>query len=188
MKRPRLRSRGVNEAATATLRKAPANADLAFDALYREHRDDVYAYVMGLLRDSHAAEDATALAFERAYRKRRRFDPERGSGRAWIFGIARNAALDELRGRKRRARIDADPEDVAAEPVADDAERAMRRAALAQALTALGTRDRELIALRFFGALSHTEIADVMGISPSNAGTRLHRAIAELRRHFDENA
>ena len=47
-------------------------SELAFDALYRESRDDVFAYVSGLLRDVHAAEDVTALAFERAYRKRRR--------------------------------------------------------------------------------------------------------------------
>ncbi len=45
----------------------------------------------------------------------------------------------------------------------------------------LELRERELIALRFFAGLSHTEIADVLGISASNAGTRLHRAIDKLR-------
>ena len=186
MKRARLRSRGVSEAATATLRKAPADADLAFDALYREHRDDVYGYVMGLLRDAHAAEDATALAFERAYRKRRRYDPDRGSGRAWVFGIARNAALDELRRRKRRVSLSAEPEDVAAEPAADGAETAIRRAAIRLAMAQLDARDRELVALRFFGGLSHAEIGEVLGISAANAGTRLHRAIEKLRRSVDE--
>lgn len=174
--------------ATAPLREAPAEADLAFDVLYRESRDDVFAYAMGLLRDVHAAEDVTALAFERAFRRRRRFDPRRGSGRAWVFGIARNAALDELRRRKRRAQLAADPEDTSATPIGDDAERALRRESLRQALAELGTRDRELIALRFFGDLSHEEIAAVLGISPSNAGTRLHRAIEKLRRACDENA
>ena len=68
-----------------------------FEALYRASRDDVYAYVATLLRDAAAAEDVTALAFERAYRRRRSFDRSRGNERAWLFGIARNAALDELR-------------------------------------------------------------------------------------------
>ena len=95
------RSTGVT-ATTATLPATAARA-LDFDALYRDARDDVFAYAATLLRDSAAAEDVTALAFERAYRRRSRFDARRGSPRAWLFGIARNAALDELRSRKRAA-------------------------------------------------------------------------------------
>ena len=63
----------------------------------------MFAYVATLLHDRGAAEDVTALAFERAFRKRKSFDSRRGSERAWLFGIARNAALDELRKRKRSA-------------------------------------------------------------------------------------
>ena len=72
------------------------------EQLYRSSRDDVYAYVLTLLRDHAAAEDVTALAFERAYRRRRTFDRHRGEERPWLFGIARNAALDELRRRASR--------------------------------------------------------------------------------------
>ena len=95
------RSRGVT-ATTATL-PATATSALDFDALYRDARDDVFAYAATLLRDSAAAEDVTAQAFERAYQRRSRFDARRGSPRAWLFGIVRNAALDELRQRKRAA-------------------------------------------------------------------------------------
>ena len=130
IRRPR-RSRGVQQVATAPGREATAPPSaLAFDELYRTSRDDVYAYVAGLLRDRHAAEDVTALAFERAYRRRRRFDPRRGNGRAWVFGIARNAALDELRRRKRTASLLAEPEDVAATDPGDESDAALRRAAL----------------------------------------------------------
>ena len=92
-----------SEGVTATTATLPATADRAldFDALYRESRDDVFAYAATLLRDGAAAEDVTAMAFERAYKKRSRFDARRGSPRAWLFGIVRNAALDELRRRKR---------------------------------------------------------------------------------------
>src|SRR2546425_11199565 len=71
------------------------------ERLYEACREDVYAYVAALLRDRSLAEDVTALAFERAFRRRRLFDPRRGSERAWLVGIARNAALDELRRRRR---------------------------------------------------------------------------------------
>lgn len=74
----------------------------------------MYAYVGSMLRDTAAAEDVTAQAYERAYRKRRTYRRGRGSADAWVFGIARNAALDELRRQKRTAGLRADPHDEAA--------------------------------------------------------------------------
>src|SRR5688500_20061186 len=98
----------------------PVNTDPpAFDALYRENAADVFAYVMTLLRDRASAEDVTMAAFERAYRRRERFDPRRGSGRAWLFAIARNAALDELRRRKRIAPLVGDLADERERPGED---------------------------------------------------------------------
>jgi RNA polymerase sigma-70 factor, ECF subfamily len=165
----------------------PREAGMEFDQLYRSSRDDVYAYAAGLLRDPAAAEDVTATAFERAYRKRSRFDSRRGSSRAWLFGIARNAALDELRRRGKQAALAADPvdpESVAA-PTGEVSE---RRIVLADALQGLEPRERELVALKFFSGLTNAEIAAVIGTSESNAGTRLHRVIEKLRRACDEAA
>lgn len=160
---------------------------MRFESLYRSSRDDVYAYVMSLLRDSAAAEDVTALAFERAYRKRRSFDRRKGEERAWLFGIARNAALDELRRRQRLARLVVDPAS-ADDPAqldaagAEEDEILLRRATLRRALSELSGRDRELIALKFHAGLTNTEIARVLGVSESNAGTMVHRTIQKLRK------
>jgi RNA polymerase sigma-70 factor, ECF subfamily len=151
----------------------------AFAELYRTSAADVYAYVATLLGDRTAAEDVTAQAFERAWRKRRSFDAQRGSRRAWLFGIARNAALDELRRRRRSPLATAEPPEVAG--LDDDAETAIRRAVVRSALGGLEPRDRELIALKFHGGLSNAELARVLGTSESNAGTRLHRAVTKLR-------
>ena len=153
-----------------------------FEKLYRSSRDDVYAYAASLLRDRSAAEDVTALAFERAFRRRRTFNPRRGSERGWLFGIARNAALDELRRRERLQALAADPEDLDVQPPEDAAERTVRRAALRDALAALEPRERELVDLKFHAGLSHGEIAGVLGVSESNAGTMLHRTITKLRK------
>jgi RNA polymerase sigma-70 factor (ECF subfamily) len=150
-----------------------------FEALYRTTRDDLYAYVSTLLRDRMSAEDVTALAFERAYRRRRLFDSRRGNERAWLFGIARNAALDELRKRKRQATLTAEP--AAAEEIAveDDAE---RRSTVRAALDGLPPRERELIALKYHAGLTNQEIAKVLGVSDSNVGTMLHRTMEKLRK------
>jgi RNA polymerase sigma factor (sigma-70 family) len=164
-------------------------AKLAFDfeALYRAARDDVFAYVAAVLHDRSAAEDVTAQAFERAYRKRKSFDARRGSERAWLFGIARNAALDELRKRKRTAHLGGEVADVAP-AVDEEMDRALRRAAVRTALDALDARDQELIALKFFAGLDNAELAAVLGVSVSNAGTRLHRALTKLREILDDQS
>ena len=153
----------------------------SFDSLYERTFPKVYAYVASLLRDRSAAEDVTAQAFERAYRKRRTYRPSRGSREAWVFGIARNAALDELRKRRRRARLEGEPEDLAAPSLDDHAELALRREAVRAALETLEDRERELVALKFMGGLSNSEIARVLGVSESSAGTKLHRTITKLR-------
>jgi RNA polymerase sigma-70 factor (ECF subfamily) len=182
------RSKGVNETVAAPATQIPTDADVAFDELYRRARDDVHAYAAGLLRDRSAAEDVTALAFERAYRRRRSFNPKRGTRRAWLFGIARNAALDELRRRRREATLVTEPADEAAIEPEHGAEVAIRRAALREALASLAPRERELVALKFFAGLTNPEIASVIGVSETNAGTRLHRVIEKLRRACDEAA
>ncbi len=157
-----------------------------FEALYRASRDDVYAYVCTLLRDPAGAEDVTALAFERAFRRRRSFDRRRGEERAWLFGIARNAALDELRRRRRLATLLADPEAERAGNE-DDGEVALRRTAVREALQRMSARDRELIALKFHAGLTNAELAKVLGVSESNAGTMLHRTIEKLRKACHAN-
>jgi RNA polymerase sigma-70 factor (ECF subfamily) len=179
------RSRGVSQTLVAAAEEAPRDAELTFDRLYRSSRDDVYAYVASLLRDRAAAEDVTATAFERAYRKRSRFDPSRGEPRAWLFGIARNAALDELRRRGREAELSAEPADLHSSGAAEGAEHSERRLAVSAALERLAPGERELIALKFFAGLGNAEIAQVLGIGESNAGTKLHRAMTKLREACD---
>jgi RNA polymerase sigma-70 factor (ECF subfamily) len=182
-------ARSTRVTGTMTLPAAPGAGKLAldFDALYRAARDDVFSYVATLLRDRGAAEDVTALAFERAFRKRKSFDARKGSERAWLFGIARNAALDELRKRKRSARLAAEPADVAPQPD-EEIDRALRRAAVRSAVAALEPRERELIALKFHAGLDNAELAAVLGVSVSNAGTRLHRALTKLREILDDQS
>lgn len=163
-----------------TAREPQADA-VTFDALYRDNAGDLFAYVMTLVRDRACAEDLTHTAFERAYRRFERFDPRRGSPRAWLYGIARNAALDELRRRGRGARLAAEPPDPASIAGNDDEAGLERRATVRVALAALDPHDRELVALKFYAGLTNPEIGRVLGISASNAGTRLNRAVNRLR-------
>ena len=153
-----------------------------FTDLYRDTVADVFAYVATLLGDRSVAEDVVAAAYEKAYGKRRSYDARRGSPRAWLFGIARNAALDELRRRKRTAALLAEPSELSAD---DDPDEIARRATVRAAMNALDPRDREVIALKYHGDLTNAEVAQLLGVSESNAGTRLHRAMTRLREACD---
>ncbi len=155
------------------------------EELWRSSAADVYAYVASLLRDRAAAEDVTAQAFERAFRKRRSYSGRRGSQRAWLFGIARNAALDELRRRRRSATLVGELPDEASDGLAA-AERWARRLAVREAMASLQPSERELVLLKFHGQLSHRELATILSTSESNVGTRLHRAMSTLREACDD--
>jgi RNA polymerase sigma factor (sigma-70 family) len=163
---------------------APSRGPLdqaAFDGLYRQCAKDVHGYATSLLGDRSAAEDVTALAFERLYRSRWRLDRGRGTPRSWLFAIARNAALDELRRRRRSPHLELDVDLSGDRDAAEAFEHVERRATVRAALSALPLRERELVLLKFHGQLSNNELARALGISESNAGTRLHRALTRLR-------
>jgi RNA polymerase sigma factor (sigma-70 family) len=158
--------------------------DDAFAVLFRDCASDLHGYAISLLGDRSTAEDVTALAFERLYRSRRRLDPSRGTPRAWLFAIGRNAALDELRRRQRRPERELDAEvggQLAERGPADAFEQVERVASVRDALARLPLREREIVLLKFHGQLSNRELARALGISESNAGTRLHRALTRLR-------
>ena len=177
----------MNDAVAERVPLATAAGTESFESLYERTFPKVYAYVASLLRDRATAEDVTAQAFERAYRKRRSYRRGRGSVDAWLFGIARNAALDELRRRRRHASLEVDPEDTALS-TAEDVERSVRRETVRAAMTRLDGRERDLLALKFAAGLSNAEIGRVLGVSESSAGTRLHRAMTKLREACHDDA
>ena len=166
----------------------PSVQTAEFEDLYRESARAIFAFVAGMLRDRSAAEEVTAIAFERGFRARATFDRRRGAPRAWMFGIARNAALDELRRRGRVAELPPEPEDRTSAGPPELAEASARREVVLRALDKLDPRERELIALRFDGGLSHAEIAEVLNITATNASTMVHRVVTKLRKACDEMA
>jgi RNA polymerase sigma-70 factor (ECF subfamily) len=100
---------------------------------------------------------------------------------------SRNAALDELRRRKTTVPA-ADPrraED--AVRGSEQLESMLRTTTILDSVLSLTPRERELVALKFYAGLTNSEIARVLGVSESNAGTMLHRTIAKLRKACNED-
>ena len=81
-----------------------------------------------------------------------------------------------------------EPEAVAQQQPEEELDHALRRAAVQTAMAALPSRDRELIALKFHAGLDNAELAAVLGVSVTNAGTRLHRVLTKLREVLDDQS
>jgi RNA polymerase sigma factor (sigma-70 family) len=154
-------------------------ASASFAAVAEELLDDVYGYLLYLTKNWALAEDLTSETFETALRRWKRFDPRRGTHKAWLLAIARSTALDwfraDSRRRKREERSQGD-----ALPVSEPAFGEGFSAELEEALRALTTGEREVVALRIVLELDGEEAAALLGITETAVSTRLHRALAKL--------
>jgi RNA polymerase sigma factor (sigma-70 family) len=149
--------------------------------------DDVYGYLLYLTRNSALAEDLTGETFETALRRWRRFDPRRGTPRAWLLAIARSTALDWFRADGRRRRREERVGRSQPQTAEHEAFEGFSPA-LEAGLRELTAAEREVVALRVVLELDGEETARLLDISPTAVSTRLHRALAKLEermRHDD---
>ncbi|MGH9740861.1 MAG: RNA polymerase sigma factor [Candidatus Acidiferrum sp.] len=156
-----------------------ASGDLeAFEALFRQHQKDVYAWIVRIVRDTGIAEDLTVETFWRIYRSRARFRPD-GNFRAWARRIATNAALDHLRANRRETQF---PENFPCPAQPDPAVRNESRRKIRQAFAELPARYRLVATLALVEDEPYEKIADAAGISPALVKVRVFRAVRLLRK------
>jgi RNA polymerase sigma-70 factor (ECF subfamily) len=172
----RLRRRIPTVNAATTTLPALGRGRPTFAAVVEAELDSVHGYLLFLTGDRDVAEDLTGATFEKAFRSWRRFDPRRGTARAWLCGIARNVALDHFRSEQRRLRREAR---YAREATAA-AEPAWGEGAVAAALGELSPAEREVVALRVLLDLDGPTTARILGISATACSTRLSRAMKRL--------
>jgi RNA polymerase sigma-70 factor, ECF subfamily len=152
----------------------------AFTELYGRYGRAVYTVVARQLRDQAAGEDVVQEAFAAVWRAARSFRPERGTAVAWMFTIARNAAVDAARARRAIPVGDppdtADPSSPPDEQVISDLE-AFR---VHTAVDSLPEREREVIALAYFEGLSQSQVADRLGLPLGTVKTRTRAGLERL--------
>jgi RNA polymerase sigma factor (sigma-70 family) len=153
-----------------------------FARVYEENVWRVYGFLAYRVGDPGLAEDLTQSTFERALRAWPRYDPRRGSERAWLLAIAANLLVDHHRRNHDRAPEPLEDHDPPGDPGPQEV--LARSAELHQALTQLSQREREVLALRFGGDLSGPEIAELMGLSLANVQQITSRALRALRRQL----
>jgi RNA polymerase sigma-70 factor (ECF subfamily) len=165
----------------------------AFGELYDFYLPRIFAFVARRVRDRAAAEDLTAMTFERALAVVRRDDFRNESFGGWLYRVASNAMVDQARRERHAFPLGARASDLASgERSADAAEpgdesalaaftAAIDRDELRRALAGIARQHRQVIVLRFLDGLEPVELAAVLGCSRSTAAVRVHRALRALR-------
>ncbi|MEL7115813.1 MAG: sigma-70 family RNA polymerase sigma factor [Pseudomonadota bacterium] len=153
----------------------------AFSELFAHFAPRVKAFLMKSGADASMAEECSQDVLATVWRKSHLFDPSRASVATWIFTIARNRKIDALRKQRRP-----EPDDLAwgpeAEPDQEDVMTLQQESArLADAISELPDKQRELIEKAYFGDLSHSEIASATGLPLGTIKSRIRLALDRLR-------
>ena len=159
----------------------------AFERIFRRYEREVYRWILRIVREPPAAEDALIEAFWRAYRSRARFDPSRGFG-AWMRRIATNAAIDQVKAAQRRNWVPLDDVATASASVAGSASRHSAHTAEVTAITrafrALPPKLQVVATLALVEECPHAEIADALDVPIGTVKSRLFRATRLLRQEL----
>jgi len=151
------------------------------ERLFEEFYPRIYNYIYYRVRHKENAEDLTSDTFFKAVANKARYDAKKSSYSTWIFTIARNNVTDFFRRNKNEQALDdsieaADGELDEGLVALDDIKNLM--AVLAQ----LNDREREILALRYWGGFSYKEIAGQLGLSVNNVGSIINRSVVKLRK------
>ena len=158
-----------------------------FGRLYEQYLPGVYRYVLYRVGDRENAEDLTEDIFQKALSGYARYDSRKASFSTWLFSIARNTVIDYYRRHAREAKLSREIEtDIPANTGSpeDDAARTEDLGKLKECLLKLNPNEQEIISLKFSGSMTNRDIARLTGLSESNVGTILCRALRKLRDDF----
>ena len=170
----------------------PALTDMdsqLLETIYRQHYKNVYNYIGFRINNHFDAEELASLVFEKAMVSWKRYNSTLPV-EAWLIGIAKNTVTDYLRAKKRKHFVTLDsviglvsfnrqPEEVAV--INED------NKTLITAMSKLKDQERQILSMKFATSLKHDEIADIVGISASNVGVIVHRALKKLRKLLEED-
>lgn len=164
--------------------------EAAFKELFDHFAPRVKGYLMRHGAGAAVAEDLAQEAMLILWRKAQLFDSGKASASTWVFTIARNLRIDEIR-RERRPEFDADDPNLRPDAERDADEKidwAQAEGRLRQALVALPPEQARVIELSFLADKPHSAIASELGLPLGTVKSRIRLAIAHLRKSFGDRS
>ena len=154
-------------------------------SLHDEFAGPLFLFAVRALGDRQLAEEVVQDALLRAWRHADRYDADKGTPAAWLFGITRNLIIDRRRQLASRARADA-----ASAAVPDDGTRELDRALdawqIASALAHLTPEHRQVIVETYYRGHSIPDTARLVGIPQGTVKSRLYYGLRALRLALEE--
>ena len=158
----------------------------ALEVVYDRWSALVHTYALRALGDAHDAEDVTQQVFVAAWRSRHTLTPSASALPAWLIGIARHKIADVRAARARDARRSeaaaALPRDLVDQ---SDDEEVAERLVVRQAVEDLPDPRRTIVLLAFWQGLSHTEIAETVGLPLGTVKSHVRRGLIQLHQQLE---
>jgi len=172
---------------SAAIEKVSKLTAEAFSGFYEEYMPKVFKYICYRISNKHLAEDLTAAVFEKALVKFDTYNAKKAAITTWVFAIARNTLIDHYRAADHEKTTELDealdlPQEskTPEQAVIDEEQWTM----LQKCMLKLAPNEREIISLKFSSQMTNRQIAGMLGLSDSNVGVILYRAIRRLRDDF----
>lgn len=159
------------------------DADL-LRALHDQHAHALWSYVVGLTNgDRGRAQDVVQETLLRAWRNPAVLEQASGSGRSWLFTVAKRIVIDEWRSASRRPEVVTDQ--VPEQTVEDIAQRSIDRQLVRAALRTLSSEHRQVLLECYFRGASVAQAAQTLRVPPGTIKSRTHYALHALRQALD---
>lgn len=159
--------------------------EIAFARLYDAASPRLFGLVLRVLRDRAQSEEVCQEVFLEIWRTAARFDPDRGSPLTWMMTIAHRKSVDRVRSAEASSRRDTryieTSHEVEYDVTAEAATASMDGQRVSAALAALAPGQRNALELAYFGGLTHSEVAEKLGVPLGTAKTRIRDGLIKLR-------
>jgi RNA polymerase sigma-70 factor (ECF subfamily) len=157
----------------------------ALSELYDLSSGILYSMALSIVRNPEDAEETLHDAYWRAWRYARAYSEQRGSVLAWLILMTRTSAIDRLRAGKRHRAVASvelcgDTESTAISPE-DEVVSNQRITRIRAAMRRLPEEQREVIQLAFFRGLTHSELAEHLGVPLGTIKTRIRTGLLRMR-------
>lgn len=162
----------------------------AFHELYEVFFPRVYNFIYARTKNAAVADDIVSDTFLKAVKNIGSFDSTLASFSTWLFRIANNTLYDYTKWKSYRQDAEWDDNYGGKTESKNEPEGMFfaneEKKMLLDALKKLNEREQKIVELKYFSDLSQKEIATLMGITPSNVGVILHRAIGKLKKELEK--
>lgn len=149
---------------------------------YAAHASELYGFAVRSLSDSGLAEEAVQETFLRAWRGGKRFDPQIGSLRTWLFAILRNVVIDLGRARAARPTVADGGVEVAVEPF----DQALLAWQIEEAMRQIGEQHRRVLVETYYRGRPYADVAEELGVPEGTVKSRVYYGLRALRIVLEE--